>query len=301
MSESSDWLQDELRRDCPAISFEERAEIRFVEVDGGSHRVLSTPGQGRPVVFVPGWGATLEGWSDLTDRLVGRVPLTVIETLEKGTTPIDRSWPDRSVLQMARNVQTTVHALGLQDYVLVGVCWGGAVLLEGCIAGLFEDAPTLVTYDPMHAMWFSPMFIRLVAPLLPVGLIDAIRGPLSAFALRKMDQPVQRARAEAFVAAADAWRWKTFARAAADFELFGRLSAVQREVLVFNGSSDLIHDAAHYPRIAAELPRGRFFRTPVAESDRERLGGVLCAALSAGSRQEPVIAPLAGYEQPLSR
>ncbi len=296
-----DWLNSALRQDIPAVSFEAQADVRLIPVDGGSHRVLSTPGSGRPIVFVPGWGATLEGWSDLTDRLVGQAPLIIIETLEKGTTPIDKSWPDRSVLQMARNLQTTMDALGLEDFVLVGACWGGAVLLEGCIAGLFADVPTLVTYDPMHSMWFSPLFIRLVGPLLPVRLIDAIRGPIAAFALRKMDQPVQRARADAFIAAADPWRWKTFARAAADFELFGRLSGVQREVLVFNGSSDAIHDAEHYPRIAAELPQGRFFHTPVDESDRERLAGVICASLAAGTLADPVGPGLAEYEQPPSR
>ncbi len=275
------WLQAALRRPAPAVDVESVARISFFPVDGGSHRILRIPGDGaRRVVFLPGWGATILGWQDFYAMLHGRVELIIIETLEKSTTPIDPAWPDRSVRQMARNTAKTIASLELDDYVLLGSCWGASVLLEGLLDGQFTDAPTLVAYDPMHAMWFSPALLKYVAPLLPVPLINAARKLIQTLALRGMDQPVQRQRAEAFIAAADAARWKRFAIAAADFELFGRLGGIEREVLVFNGSHDHVHDRDNYPKIAAELPRGRFFFMEVGEADRERLAAVIALALA---------------------
>lgn len=58
--------------------------------------------------------------------------------------------------------------------------------------------------------------------------------------------------------------------AAREFELFGRLHAAGRELFVINGTSDKVHDRSHYPRIARELPGGRFLYLPASLAGFEK-------------------------------
>ncbi|MEM1348646.1 MAG: hypothetical protein AAGI01_08835, partial [Myxococcota bacterium] len=87
---------------------------------------------------------------------------------------------------------------------------------------------------------------------------------------------------------------------AADFELYGRLHFIDREILVFNGSSDTIHSEEQYPEVARQLPRGRFFYRKVDESQRERLAAIGAEALASVSGN---IVPevLRMLEQPIER
>ena len=120
-------------------------------------------------------------------------------------------------------------------------------------------------------------------------------------ALAGMREQSQRARARLFIDSADIWKWKNCAEAVREFELFGRLKAIRQEVLVFNGVRDKIHDQAHYPRIAAEIPKGRFFHLPVDESEREELIALAALEFAAVSRTDSVPASVAVYEKPLTR
>lgn len=181
------------------------AEIQHLPVPDGAIRVLHVPHEGgRPVVMVPGFGATLEGWEEFYGLTMGRVNLYVIETLEKSTTRLDSQDPDLSVARMAEDIQRALDHLGLAgaDFVLAGSCWGATIILEGLIRGAL-DAPTVFAYDPMHSMWFSPWVLKHLTPRLPVGLIDKLRGPIGAVALAGMTQEVQRRRSESF----SSWRW----------------------------------------------------------------------------------------------
>ncbi len=282
--------------DDPAV-----AEIDYVPVPEGELRVLHAPAVDgaarRPIVMLPGFGATLEGWQDFYGLTESRVDLYVIETLEKRTTRLHSEAPDLGVLRMAEVLQRALDHLGLsgRDFVLFASCWGSTIVLEGLIQGALT-APTVAAYDPMHAMWFPPWFLRHISPRLPAWLIDRLRGPIKDVALRGMDEPTQRQRTEAFIAAADAFRWKTAAEAAADEELFGRLGGIREEVLVFNGSHDKIHDRSLYPRVAREIPRGRFFDMEVDESERERLSAVIALELARVSADEGVPETLAPFE-----
>jgi len=77
-----------------------------------------------------------------------------------------------------------------------------------------------------------------------------------------------------------AWKWKKAARAAVQFELFGKLSTIEEEILVISGTHDRVHKGNDYPRFAKELPNGRFFHFGIDESERERILGVLLHELS---------------------
>ncbi|MEM1350403.1 MAG: hypothetical protein AAGI01_17720, partial [Myxococcota bacterium] len=205
----SDWIEARLQARRDERPLDQLAQISFHPVGGGEHRVLHVPGDRtfqRPVVFVPGWGATLKGWREFYGVLQGRVELYVIETLEKSTSRIDRTYADRTMLREAHNIQSTLDALDLDDYALLGSCWGSSLLLEGLIDGLFRDPPVIMAYDPMHFMWFSPMFLTYVAPWLPVPMVNALKGIIQAIALRNFSERAQLERVKDFVANADVFR-----------------------------------------------------------------------------------------------
>ena len=53
--------------------------------------------------------------------------------------------------------------------------------------------------------------------------------------------------------------------------LYGKLNEIRKEILVFNGTTDKVHEQTEYPKIAKELPNGRFFYLNTDESKRERM------------------------------
>ncbi|MCB9744251.1 MAG: hypothetical protein H6741_03605 [Alphaproteobacteria bacterium] len=301
VTQAQAWLERALRQPANPTPLEAFAEERFIEVKHGAVRALHAPGEGgaRPLVFIPGFGAGIRGWQDFYGLVLGQVELYVIETLEKKTTRLGPEPHDLSPEQMARDMGEAIRALGLegQDYVMMGSCWGATLMLVGALAGDLSP-PTLATYDPMHAMYFNKLALRCVASHLPVGLIERLRAPLRDFMLRDMHEPTQRARSEAFINDADPYRWSRTAAAAWDLELYDIVGALQREVLVFNGSHDAVHDSSHYPRLAQAMPGGRFFHMPVDESDRERLAAVVSLALASVSADEALPEALLAFEQP---
>ena len=94
-------------------------EVRQVPVADGVARVLhARPAQPvgcRPVVFIPGFGATIGGWQEAYDVLLGEDELYVIETLEKSTTTLSHPTPDLSVRGLALQVSQALAALELPE------------------------------------------------------------------------------------------------------------------------------------------------------------------------------------------
>ncbi|MCK5140910.1 MAG: hypothetical protein KAQ70_01845, partial [Candidatus Heimdallarchaeota archaeon] len=179
-------------------------------------------------------------------------------------------------------------------------CWGGAIVLQGLIDGVI-DAPTIITNDPMHTLWFPKWFLRFVSPILPVFVVELIRSIVKRIQLRGMKEEVQKRRAEAFADNAEIWKWKRAADSVKDFELFGNVSDITKEVFVTNGTKDKIHDQITYPQIAAELPNGRFIYMKTDESRRERLMGLVSLEFCKVSKSDGIPPSLAEFERPLHR
>ncbi len=290
--------------DRPAPSFGSPGSVdeMDVPVEGGWIRVLHVPcddpAARRPVVMVPGFGATPEGFQDFYAALRGRAELYYVETREKSSSRI-AGGADMSVSRSARDIQQALDHIGLPrsgDFLLIAPCWGAAIVLQGLMERSL-DAPTVVVADPMHALWFPKVFLRFVAPIAPVALLRLLRPLVARAMLGDMQEPRQKERAYAFVYGADVWKWKTAAHAAWDFELLGRLGTIQREVFVLNGTGDKIHDQVFYPRIAAELPGGRFISMPTDESNRERLFGVAALEFARVSADDGLPRSLARFEK----
>ena len=254
----------------------------------------------RPVVLVPGWGTNPEGFREFYGPLHGKAEFYFIETREKISSRILDRKADLSVERAALDIRAALDAAGLtgRDYVLVGACWGSAQILEGLIRGIL-DAPTVLLADPMHTLWFSKWFLRRLSPWIPAVAVRAIRPLLRQALVGDMKEGEQKRRTYEFIDGADVWKWKKSAQAAWDFELFGRLGAVRREVFVLNGTGDKVHDPRNYPKVAAELPGGRFLRMPVDESLRERMFGAVALEFARAGAEDGLPARLAEFERAL--
>ena len=302
---SAEELLAAANRDAPCFWHPGVGEQIMVPVEGAELRVLHFPSRDpsarRPVVMIPGFGATPEGFQDFYAALENRAELFYLETREKSSSRITARRAEMSVSRSARDVQQALSFLGLdggRDFVLVAACWGSTIVLQGLIEGCLV-APTVVAADPMHTLWFPRWLLRYVSPVLPAPALLALRPIIARSLLGDMQEPTQKQRAYAFAWSADPWKWKKTAQAAWDFELYGRLSRIQREVFVLNGTRDKIHDQRHYPRMAREMPRGRFIYIPADERDRERLFGIAALEFARVSAADGLPPSLAHFEKRL--
>lgn len=280
------------------------SDIQYVSVDNGEIRVMHTnpenPVSQRPVVFVPGWGTTPKTFKDFYAVLKDKVELFYVETREKGSSKISIRKADMSTHQKAKDLQNVIDHFELhkQDFVLMGPCWGGTIILQGLLDKTIT-ASTYVVFDPMHYFWYNNFFMRYFVPILPASLVYLMKPILKFFALRGMKAEVQRQRTETLIAAAAPRKWKKAALANLDLELFGKLSAIEEEVFVFNGTTDKIHDQRDYPLIAQEMPNGRFFYMKTEESKREYLMGTIALEFSKVAQDQGVPSPLKPFEKKL--
>jgi hypothetical protein len=290
-------------RACPGFwEPEEGVEMR-VPVEGADIRVFAcrprAPVETRPVVLVPGWGVTPEGFQAFYQSVRGKAEFYYIETREKASSRVSGSAPDMSPAQSARDIAAALESIGLpgkRDFVLAGVCWGSTLILQGLLDGVI-DAPTILVGDPMHRLWVPRWVLRSLVPLAPAFLLGAARWLIALALIGDMKEKTQKARDYAFVRAADPLKWKRSASAARDLELLGVLGKLAREVFVVNATTDKVHDQVHYPRIAAEMPRGRFLYLPTDESNRERCMGAAALEFARVSAADGLPPSLDGFER----
>ncbi|MHA2357912.1 MAG: alpha/beta hydrolase [Candidatus Heimdallarchaeaceae archaeon] len=278
----------------------------YVPVDDGEIRVLhikpKNPITKRPLVFIPGWGGLVEGYTDFYQVLHEKVEFYFLETREKKSSKLNRKTAKMDMNQKAKDVQDVINYLGLekQDFVLFGTCWGGAIILHGLIENIIQ-APTLVANDPMHYFIFPKWLLNYVAPITPVFFANLIKPILKYAQIRDMKAKVQKQRTALFIDSAEAWKWKKAAVAVKDFELFGKLSVINEEVFVTNGTQDKIHNQIDYPLMAKEMPNGRFIFMKTVESKREYMMGLIALEFCKVTKEARIPPSLAEFEKKLDR
>jgi pimeloyl-ACP methyl ester carboxylesterase len=282
-----------------------QCEEIYIPVEDAEIRVFhikpERPAAKRPLVFIPGWGVIPEGFAGYYGGIHEQADFYCIETREKGSSRIHSKRADMSVSQSARDLQTALDNLGLSkldDFVLAGSCWGSTIILQGLIDGSL-DAPTIVAIDPMHSLWFPKWVLRYVSPIIPIPAVNLLKPILRNALIGDMKEESQKKRIDAFIDAADNWKWKKSAEEAIDFELYGTLSRIEKEIFVFNCSFDKIHENLNYPLIAHELPEGRLIYMPIHERQRERCMAFACLELAKVRGENGAPATLARFEIPV--
>lgn len=238
----------------------------------------------KPIVFISGWGTIPEGFSDFFNIVDKRIECYYIETREKNSSRMDRRRAQFDMDRQARDVQTAINEMGLakkNDFILIGTCWGSTIIAHGLARGIIS-APVVVLFDPMYSLWFPKWILNYIVPVTPVWLWQLIKPIAKRIAVFGMREKHQRQRAESFIDNGTLWKWKRAAWQARRIDLYESVGRIQQEVIVINGVQDKIHDNAHYPRLAALMPQGRFFYMKVDESQREYLIGATAAAFAGG-------------------
>jgi len=292
----------------PALDFYDNPNCTSydVPVDGGTIKVYhvkpDNPVGVRPVVFVPGWSTLTYQFEDMNEVIKDRIEFYQIESREKSTSTIKRRKASMSVNQKAKDVQAVINYFELdkKDFVLFGSCWGAAIICQGLIDKSLS-APTVVTFAPMHKLWFNKFMLKYLVPLVPPFFISFLMKILPVFVFRKMKAKTQKQRILVTIQSAVSWKWRKAAIAAADFELFGKLSTIKEEVIVINGTHDQVHDKSVYPRFAEEMPNSRFFGFGFEESEREFSLGYMFYELAQITKEKHVSDFFLEYEKKVDR
>ena len=291
-------------KQAPQVDFfnRERTKELFIPVDGGEircfHHAPSSPEGVRPVVFLTGWGTIPDGFGDFFSAVNDRAECYYLETREKNSSRIQRSGADFSMDQQARDIQHAIDHLGLagKDFALIGTCWGSTMIAHGLARGII-DAPTIVLFDPMYALWFPKWILNIIAPITPNWFWTAVRPIAKRIATFGMKERTQRRRLESFIDSATVWKWKRTALQARDENLYKLAGDIRQEVFVLNGVQDHIHDNTHYPRLARLMPKGRFFYMQVDESQREFLMGMTVVEFAKTRAEEGLPAVFRDFEK----
>ncbi|MFW6338984.1 MAG: alpha/beta fold hydrolase, partial [Alkalispirochaetaceae bacterium] len=288
-----EWIDSETQ---PGPEIAEAAETIRLPVADGELRVLHTAPvrRGRPILFVPGWGALPEEFAEFYEFLHGEAELYYLETREKRSSTLHRG-AEMSVEQSARDIAHAIDSLGLRerDFLLLGSCWGASIIVQGLYDRILS-APTVLLVDPMESLWFPRWLLRFFFRFTPDGIVRFLKPLIVRLKLRGMTEPRQRARAEQFIRAADVGKWRRAAVAARNFQLAGRLETIEKELFVLNCSADAIHDQRYYPVLTDRLPRGRFLSLQVDERHRERMIGLAAREFAKVSADEGVPESLRG-------
>ncbi|MHA1911561.1 MAG: hypothetical protein ACTSYA_07680 [Candidatus Kariarchaeaceae archaeon] len=301
--EKVNQLLDETR--IEPVNFWELNESFYVPVDDGEIKVYhikpQNPTAKRVLVYVTGWGAIKESFTDWYETIHEKVECYYVESREKGSSKLKRN-AKMDMHQQAKDIQAVINYVDLKDkdFVLAGTCWGSAIIMQGLVDNTIS-APSIAVLDPMHQIW-APRWLKILAPILPVFIYKLLKPILKWFALRKMKAQRQKERIESFVDNADLRKWKKAGLAALkDYELFGKLDKVEQEVFVVNCCKDMIHDQLTFPQVAFEMPLGRFLFMNTEESNRERLMGRVCLEFANVNQEDSLPESLQMFEKKLPR
>ncbi|NHJ03613.1 MAG: alpha/beta hydrolase [Candidatus Heimdallarchaeota archaeon] len=274
----------------------------FIPVNNGEIRVFHIKPKNtinkRPVIFISGWGTLPSLFKEMYEILHERVEFYYVETREKRSSHLNKKNASLSLSQKALDIQAVIDYFSLtnRDFVLVGTCWGSAIILQGLLDQTLK-APSIVTFAPMHKLWFNKFLLRNVLSFLPIFILKILFKIIPTFLFLGMKEKTQKRRNFELIKEAEVWKWKRAAIAAADFELYGKLSKIQDEVFVISGTNDRVHDENCYPRIADELPNGRFFYFGINENEREHLLGLVLHDFSEISSNQKIPDFFVEYEK----
>lgn len=242
---------------------------------------------GLPIVFLPGFGGGIEGFTDVIENIDPGVDLYYLETREKASSRLSAE-AELSMDRIALDVADAVSALGLADegYVLFGSSFGASVALHmvACRGTAARGPKLTVLFEPMPELWGPGRLIAAVGRFVPLLIVERLRRALKRLVLAGMKEETQRRRAERVIDEADLRKWREAALSLSSWHILDVAPIARGRVEVIHASRDRFHAQTHYPKIAAALRDGHLHRIPTDESERERLMGRLASDYALGRR-----------------
>jgi hypothetical protein len=300
-------MLNSVRQEAPNFWEEGVTDSFYLPVDEGEIRCFhwkpESPVSLRPVVFVPGWGIPPVCYIDYFEVLYRRVECYYLETREKTSSRMDHRKVRMDLSQKAKDIGVVLDQLdlkGSRDFVLMAPCWGAAMLLQGLIDKTI-NAPTIITVDPMHTLWFPKWILKYIGPILPTFIVPLLKPFFRRALLGDMTEPVQQQRAYAVLEDAEVWKWRSAAIQVRDYELYETAHLIRGPVIVANGTNDKIHDQRDYPRIARLIPDSRFIYMKTGEENREYLMGLIALEFAKVRARDGIPESLQEFEKEVRR
>ena len=295
------------KRDVPNFYDEGESEVLHVPVEDGVIRVYHHKPKmvktKRPIIFIPGFGTTLQSWRDFHKTHHGFAEYYHIETRDKKSGQIRRHIKvDLTIDRIAKDIANVIEFVGLTDqkYVIVASCMNGGVLLHGLIKEYFNPS-TAIVFDPFTKWTQYRFFVKLVMPVFPPFLLGALKFIIGKIIMANMKNEAQKERNIDMLESAVPWKWRKFSLQNVNFDLTDEMKKISNEVFVFHGPLDKFHPDEVFRNVAKRMPKGRYFFMKTSEENRELLVGVIATLFSSISEQDGVPDDLVPYEVNLNR
>ncbi|MHA1125268.1 MAG: alpha/beta fold hydrolase [Candidatus Heimdallarchaeota archaeon] len=295
------------KRDVPNFDDEGECNVLCVPVQDGFLKVFHhKPDEvktKRPIVFLPGFGTATEIWREFHHTHHGYAEYYHIETRDKKSSEI-KKYPkaDFTIDRIAKDVAAVINFIGLKDkdYILMGTCANGGVVLHGLIEKYFSP-PTSIVFDPFTKWTQHRALVKIFMPVMPPFLIGVMKHIIGYFVMAGMKNEAQIERNKATIESAIPWKWRKFSLQNIDFDLTKDLEEIENEVFVFHGPKDKYHPDEVFRKVAETIPKGRFFYMNTIEDLRELLVGVIGTFFAYQTKDEGIPDVLKKYEIDLER
>ena len=295
------------KRDVPNFYEEGECEILCIPVEDGFLKVFHHKPANiktkRPIVFVPGFGTATEIWREFHHTHHGYAEYYHIETRDKKSSEIKKYHrADFTIDRIAKDVANVIEFIGLKgkDYILMGTCMNGGVVLQGLINKHFSP-PTTIIFDPFTKWTQHRALVKILMPVMPPFIIGAMKYIIGYFIMAGMKNEAQIERNKATIDAAVPWKWRKFSLQNIDFDLTNDFEKIENDVFVFHGPKDKYHPDEVFQRVAEQIPNGRYFHMNSMEELRELLVGVIGTSFAYLTEDAGIPEELQKYEVKLER
>jgi pimeloyl-ACP methyl ester carboxylesterase len=295
------------KRDVPNFFDENESEIVYVPVKGGEIRVYhhkpETVNTERPIVFIPGFGSPQINWQDFHHSHHGNTEYIHIESREKKSANIERKrTADFTIDRLALDIKAVIDYLGLsgKDYVLIGSCLSGGVILHGLIHKHLNP-PTVIAFDPFCKWTQNRLFVKFILPFVPPFVFNIVKYFVAKILTRNMKNEAQIERNLEMMKDLVPWKWRKFPLQNHKFDLTNNFKKIEKEVFVFHGPKDKFHPEGTFYNVAKQIPKGRFFHMKTSDHLRELLAGVIATEFAKITKKDCIPTTLKSYEVELNR
>lgn len=246
-----------------------------------------------PIVFLPGWISSIEGWRSVLEVLAREHRIVYVETREKRSADLpDGGDVDFSMDRLSMDLHEVLREAvpPAEPFCLMGSSLGSTVILDYLSRRLRQ--PVLAILVAPNLIFRLPRWVVTAAKRLPASTYTVMKPILKwylcTFLLDAEKEPEQAERYRRNLDAAEPRRLRANALELDDYSAWDRLPRITAPVLVVAGESDSLHHMEDIERLASMLPEARL---EIMASNREthsaRLGHLALQEIDRARRRPP--------------